>query len=72
MGAQDCADGGVFRTYRIESQNDNRIALEIDLSLFSRALKVPLPPHPIPRLPATTSPSRPQPSARSGALTSSL
>ncbi|KAJ1477333.1 Hus1-like protein-domain-containing protein [Baffinella frigidus] len=35
----DCADGGVFRTYRIESQNDNRIALEIDLSLFSRALK---------------------------------
>ena len=42
MVAQDCADGGVFRTYRIESQNDNRIALEIDLSLFSRALKVRL------------------------------
>jgi hypothetical protein len=46
MVAQDCADGGVFRTYRIESQNDNRIALEIDLSLFSRALKVSLTPHP--------------------------
>mmetsp|Transcript_53209 Transcript_53209/g.108570 ORF Transcript_53209/g.108570 Transcript_53209/m.108570 type:complete len:281 (+) Transcript_53209:91-933(+) len=29
----------VFRTFRIESKNDNKIAFEIDLSNFSRALK---------------------------------
>ena len=45
---QDCADGGVFRTFRIESQNDNKIALEIDLSNFSRALRVQMPQHKMP------------------------
>lgn len=38
---QNSDDGSsVFRTYRIESKNDDKIAFEIDLSNFSRALKV--------------------------------
>jgi len=38
---QGSNDGStVFRTFRIESKNQNKIAFEIDLSNFSRALKV--------------------------------
>mmetsp|Transcript_14545 Transcript_14545/g.34474 ORF Transcript_14545/g.34474 Transcript_14545/m.34474 type:complete len:281 (+) Transcript_14545:138-980(+) len=38
--ATNSDDGSsVFRTYRIESKNDDKIAFEIDLSNFSRALK---------------------------------
>jgi hypothetical protein len=44
LRAQSGADGdGVFKTYRIESLNGNKIGFETDLAQFQRALKVPCP-----------------------------
>jgi hypothetical protein len=40
--AQSGADGdGLFKTYRIESLNSNKIGFETDLAQFQRGLKVP-------------------------------